>query len=46
MIDFIHLEDATALDILKYIPVLLAVIKTFMDLGAEQLQSGIIWFQR
>lgn len=33
MIDFIHLEDATALDILKYIPVLLAVIKTFMVLG-------------
>ena len=41
MIDFIHPEDAAALDTLKKIPVLPVVIKTFMDLGAEQLQTGL-----
>lgn len=40
-IDFIHPEDAAALDALKRIPVLPAVIKSFMDLGAEQLQTGL-----
>lgn len=41
MLDFIHPEDAAALDTLKKIPVLPVVIKTFMDLGAEQLQTGL-----
>ena len=41
MLDFIHPEDAAALDTLKKIPVLTVVIKTFMDLGAEQLQTGL-----
>ena len=41
MIDFIHPEDAAALDTLKKIPVLPAVIKAFMVLGAEQLQTGL-----
>ena len=41
MIDFIHPEDAAALDTLKKIPVLPVVIKTFMDLGAEHLQTGL-----
>lgn len=41
MLDFIHPEDAAALDTLKKIPVLPAVIKAFMDLGAEQLQTGL-----
>ena len=39
--DFIHPEDAAALDALKKIPVLPAVIKSFMDLGVEQLQTGL-----
>ena len=41
MIYYIHPEDAAALDALKKIPVLPVVIKTFMDLGAEQLQTGL-----
>ena len=41
MIDFIHPEDAAALDALKKIPVLPAVTKSFMDLGIEQLQTGL-----
>lgn len=41
MIDFIHPEDAAALDTLNKIPVLPVVIKTFMDLGAEHLQTGL-----
>lgn len=41
MIDFIHPEDATALEALKKIPVLPKVIKSFMDLGVEQLQTGL-----
>jgi len=40
-IDFIHPEDAMALEALKKIPVLPKVIKMFMDLGAEQLQTGV-----
>ena len=40
-IDFIHPEDAAALEALKKIPVLPAVIKSFMDLGVEQLQTGL-----
>ena len=39
--NFIHPEDATALETLKKIPVLASVIKSFMDLGAEQLQTGL-----
>lgn len=39
-IDFIHPEDAAALEALKKIPVLPKVTKAFMDLGAEQLQTG------
>ena len=41
MIEFIHPEDAAALEALKKIPVLPAVIKAFMDLGVEQLQTGL-----
>ena len=41
MIDFIHPEDAAALDTLKKIPVLPAVIKIFMSLGFEQMQTGL-----
>lgn len=40
-LDFIHPEDAAALETLKKIPVLPAVLKAFMDLGAEQLQTGL-----
>ena len=40
-IDFIHPEDAAALEALKKIPVLPKVTKAFMDLGAEQLQTGL-----
>lgn len=40
-IDFIHPEDATALEALKAVPVLPAVTKAFMDLGVEQLQTGL-----
>lgn len=40
-IDFIHPEDAAALDALKSIPVLPQVIKSFMDLGIEQLTTGL-----
>ena len=41
MIDFIHPEDAAALEALEKIPVLPAVTKSFMDLGVEQLQTGL-----
>lgn len=41
MIDFIHPEDAAALEALKKIPVLRAVTKSFMDIGVEQLQTGL-----
>lgn len=40
MIDFFHHEAVDALDTLNNIRVLLAVIKTFMVLDAEQLQNG------
>lgn len=40
-IDFIHPEDAAALEALKKIPLLPTIIKTMMDLGAEQLQTGL-----
>lgn len=40
-IDFIHIEDAAALEALKKIPVLPKVTKAFMDLGFEQLQTGL-----
>lgn len=39
--DFIHPDDAAALDALKKIPLLPSVIKTMMDIGAEQLQTGL-----
>lgn len=39
--DFTHPEDAAALEALKKIPLLPKVIKGFMDLGAEQLQTGL-----
>lgn len=39
-IDFIHPEDAAALKFLEKIPVLPAVTKTFMELGAEQMVLG------
>ena len=39
--DFIHPEDATALEALQKIPVLPKVLKSFMDLGIEQLQTGL-----
>ena len=40
-IDFIHPEDAAALEALEKIPVLPKVIKSFMDIGVEQLQTGL-----
>ncbi len=40
-LDFIHPEDAAALEALKKIPVLPTVMKSFMDLGVEQLQTGL-----
>lgn len=40
-IDFIHPEDAAALEALQKIPVLPKVIKSFMDLGVEQFQTGL-----
>ena len=39
--EFIHPEDAAALEALKKIPVLPSVVKAFMDLGAEQLMKGL-----
>lgn len=39
--DFIHSEDAAALETLKSIPVLPTVIKSFMDLGIKQLVHPI-----
>lgn len=40
-IDFIHPEDAAALEALQNIPVLPAVTKSYMDLGAERYVTGI-----
>lgn len=39
--EFIHPEDTVALKALKAIPVLSIVVKKFMDIGAEQLQTGL-----
>lgn len=39
--EFIHPEDAAALKALKAIPVLSTIVKKFMDIGAEQLQTGL-----
>lgn len=39
--DFIHPEDAVALNTLKAIPALSSVVKAFMNLGVEQLQTGL-----
>ncbi len=39
--EFIHPEDASALKTLQSIPVLSAVMKKVMDVGVEQLQTGL-----
>ena len=39
--EFIHPEDAAALKTLKAIPLLSKVLKKAMDIGAEQLQTGM-----
>ena len=39
--DFIHPEDAAALKALKAIPILPTIVKKVMDIGAEQLQTGL-----
>ena len=39
--DFIHPEDAAALKTLQAIPALSSVVKAFMNLGVEQLQTGL-----
>ena len=39
--DFIHPEDAAALEALKAIPGLGKVVKYVMDIGVEQLQTGL-----
>lgn len=39
--EFIHLEDAAALKALKAIPMLSTIVKKVMDVGAEQLQTGL-----
>ena len=39
--EFIHPEDATALKALKAIPMLSTIVKKVMDIGAEQLQTGL-----
>ena len=38
---FIHPEDAAALKTLQSIPVLSSVVKAFMNMGIEQMQTGI-----
>ena len=40
-IDFIHPEDAAALEALQKIPVLPKVVKSFLDIGIEQLTTGL-----
>ena len=40
-INFIHPEDATALETLQKIPVLPSVVRSFLDLGVEQLTTGL-----
>ena len=39
--DFIHPEDAAALKALQAIPALASVVKAFMNMGVEQMQTGI-----
>ncbi|MBO6075033.1 MAG: M48 family metalloprotease [Paludibacteraceae bacterium] len=39
--DFIHPEDAAALKALQAIPALSSVVKAFMNLGVEQMQTGL-----
>ena len=39
--EFIHPEDAAALKALKAIPMLSTIVKKVMDIGAEQLQTGL-----
>ena len=39
--EFIHPEDAAALKALKAIPMLSTIVKKVMDVGAEQLQTGL-----
>lgn len=39
--EFIHPDDAAALKALKAIPVLATVVKKVMDIGIEQLQTGL-----
>ena len=39
--DFIHPEDAAALKTLQAIPALSSVVKAFMNMGVEQMQTGI-----
>lgn len=39
--EFIHPEDAVALKTLKAVPMLLTIVKKVMDVGAEQLQTGL-----
>lgn len=39
--EFIHPEDAAALKALKSIPILPTIVKKVMDVGAEQLQTGL-----
>lgn len=41
MPDFIHPEDAAALKTLQAIPALSSVVKAFMNMGVEQMQTGI-----
>lgn len=39
--DFIHPEDAAALKTLQAVPALSSVVKAFMNIGVEQLQTGL-----
>lgn len=39
--EFIHPEDAAALKALKSIPMLSMIVKKVMDVGVEQLQTGL-----
>jgi len=39
--DFIHPEDAVALEALKAIPGLAKIVKSVMDIGVEQFQTGL-----
>lgn len=39
--EFIHPDDAAALEALKSIPILSTIVKKAMDIGIEQLQAGL-----